>query len=56
MHTSIDVPSLEEFNPQPAVTYWSRQCQRPFFKKEKDLLVNEDSESELEMSDISDRY
>lgn len=54
MRISVDVPSLKEFNPQPAVTYWSRQRQqRPSFRKEKHFPTDEDeSESELEMSDI----
>ena len=54
MRISVNGPSLEEFDPQPAVTYWSRQCQRrPSFRKEKHFPTDEDeSESELEMSDI----
>ena len=45
---------IEEFDPQPAVTYWSRQRQqRPSFRKEKHFPTDEDeSQSELEISDI----
>ena len=60
MFISINGPSLEAFNPQPAMSYWASTVhRRPNYRKPKAAKIDDDSDtcmySDCALSEVSDQ-